>query len=598
MSKNVIASESCFTGKIGEKIVESIFNTNKIICIPTQDSDFGEDLICDIFTQSQNNKASIKTSLTFRTQIKTTQAIKKDGYIKKTKDGFSISLKTSLVKLWCQSYYPIVLVLYDLSTYKGYWCFPIEQIGLSNLEKKTISIKVNSNNFFDDEGVLLIREKVEDYYNRIFKMDKAKYQCSIYPIWMPGFRFFTYMENNIIFDDNNTKSNLRRRSFNKLPSFLSSYNNCDPEGLVSCIEYTSKSKSLNNFIEDLNNYIMNMELTLSDKKWVSYVISPVEIISEMDNRRISNLTDWVCLSKLGNKIVSDFEYTYNIGKDYTYTKKVRATSDNQDLFIHRSGDFAVEIFSKGFYLFNHKKQSQHMISLMNKAFCVVDISKCNSNEVSRFSKWCDENDYNILELDQEKDKIAICHKSFCVGVWGTLLPGVLTWEDWDSLNYDSESFFKKIPYGEVLGLAEKQRIINKYFFKVEHNSDFCYLQYSELLRSDALCHDERLIRFVTYIKPIDFNKNKVFFDLAESDLKNITKSFKLFYDPYKDISDVILEIKPLLSQSSKDSIKEVEDIYHTLIKTLVKSTNQQKNMASFIKYDLNRWIPENIVCKY
>lgn len=51
-----------------------------------------------------------------------------------------------------------------------------------------------------------------------------------------------------------------------------------------------------------------IKLALSSIEWVSFIISPVEIISEIDDRKISNLTDWSCLSMIGNNIISNFDY--------------------------------------------------------------------------------------------------------------------------------------------------------------------------------------------------------------------------------------------------------------------------------------------------
>lgn len=597
LSKDVKALNSYFTGNVGELSVNLIYQKNNIVCTPLGTSDFGEDLLCDIFSLSKDNKASIRTQFSFRTQVKTTGDIKKEGYIRRTAKGLSISLSTGLLKIWEQSYYPVVLVMWEVSSDTGYWCFPTEQIEISSLENETLNISIELNNVFDSKGIQRIREQVESYYNKMYKIDKAKYQCNIYPVWMPEYRLFTSMETYKIFQGNNAKAKVVCHMADMLPAFLSSYHNCNHGSFLSGIEYSNKVQSLGQFWTEVNDFINEIRLTLPDNEWISYIISPVELISEIDERKISNLTDWSCFSVIGNNIISDFDYTYNLNPNYTYSEKVRATSDDQEFFVHSSGDFAVEIFSTGFSFFTRKADFQLVDTLHSKSFCIIDISKCNPVEVVAIADWCNESNYRFIELDDDKDKIVISHMFFEAGSFGTLLPGTSTWKEWDALNFDSEEFFNKLPHGTSVDLIEKQRIFNKYFQHKEQISDLCLLRYSQALYSEALCHNERLIRFITYVEPTNIVEYNEGFKVAEQNLKEICKHFKLYYDPYEDIADVILEVQPLLTQSTQESIAKVENIYHNLIKSLVEDSDRRENMAYYVKYRLDRWLPESLVRK-
>lgn len=172
LSKDVKALNSYFTGNIGELSVNLIYQKNNIVCIPLGTSDFGEDLLCDIFSLSKDYKVSIRTQFSFRTQVKTTEYIKNEGYIRQTVKGLSISMSTGLLKVWEQSYYPVVLVIWELSSDTGYWCFPTEQIETSSLVNETLSISVELNNSFDSEGVQRIR--VIHHYNPHYSQEKRK----------------------------------------------------------------------------------------------------------------------------------------------------------------------------------------------------------------------------------------------------------------------------------------------------------------------------------------------------------------------------------------------------------------------------------------
>ncbi|WFA09199.1 hypothetical protein [Tissierella sp. Yu-01] len=117
-----------------------------------------------------------------------------------------------------------------------------------------------------------------------------------------------------------------------LPAFLSSYHNSNLGSFLSGIGYSNKVQYLDQFWTGVNDFIAEIRLNLHDNEWVSYIISPVELISEIDGRKISNLTDWSCFSLVGNNIISDFDYTYNLNSNYIYSEKVRATSDDQEFF--------------------------------------------------------------------------------------------------------------------------------------------------------------------------------------------------------------------------------------------------------------------------
>lgn len=595
LGKDIKALDSYFTGNIGELSVSLMYQKNSIVCTPLGTSDFGEDLLCDIFSSSKVCKASIRTQFSFRTQVKTTEVIKKEGYIRQVSNGFSISLSTGHLKLWQQSYYPIVLVIWESSNDIGYWCFPTEQIEVSNLlENETFSILVKSDNTLNDKGIQRIREKVESYYNNIYKIEMAKYQCNIYPIWMPKYRLFTSMETLSIMNSN-TKTRAVSHVADMLPAFLSSYYNCNHGGLISGIEYSTESQPLEQFWEGVNNFISEMGFTIPNDEWIAFIISPVKIISEFDDRCISNLTDWVSFSLIDNKIVSDFSYTFGLKSEYIYSEKVRATSDDQDLFIHSSGDFALEVFSTGFSFFTRKADFELMSTLQNKSFCIIDISQCTPLEVDAIADWCNGNNYRFITLNEDKDKIIISHMLFDISNIGAFLPGISTWRDWDNLNYDSKDFLDKIPNGNPVESEEKKRIFIKYFQQNEQLSDLCESRYSQTSCSEALSHNDRLIRLITYIESININEYEEDFNIANQSLKEVCEHFELYYELYEDFVDVILDIKPLLTQSTQQIIDKVENIYHDLIILLKGNNDKQKNMAYYVKYHLDRWLPESLV---
>jgi len=595
VQKQIKALDSYFIGNIGESEINIIYQRNKIACTSLGTSDFGEDILCDIFSHSEEYKTNIRTKFSFRTQVKTTEEIKKEGYIRQTSKGFSISLESKLLNLWSDSYYPVVLAIWDCSNNKGYWCFPVEQINTIDLKKDKPTIVLKFDNIFDNEGVSRIKEKVESYYNNIFKIDKSKYKCTIYPIWMPKYRLFTSAEVYNIFSTDKLAIKKVDNISEMIPSFLASYNNCNFNGAVSGVEFSDEPQPIEKFMGRIYDFINKVELKVNNYEWAGFIISPIEIISETDDRVISNLTDWTCISMIGDKIVSDFQYNYGLGTDYIYSRKVRALSDEQDLFVHKSGDFAVEVFSVGYPFVTRNSQSQLMHELRNKSFCILDISKCSLEEVNVIMGWCNKNNYRFIELEEDDNRVIISHMYFEQGNFGTMLPGVLTWGEWDKLNFESEEFTNTIPYGKTVDQIGKQRIFKKYFNNNEQFSGLYLLKYSQALDSEALCHKDRIIKFLSYIEPINMENYKEIIKLTKQEIGDIFEQFTLVHIHYERVTDIILEVRPALEQSTQEAIIKVEKIYHNLIKVLKSENIKQNNMGYYIKYRLDRWIPEKIV---
>lgn len=598
MSKDIKAPDSYFTGNIGELSTNLIYQRNHIVCTSLGKSDFGEDLFCDIFSGSQKSNTYVRTRFSFRTQVKSTIEFEKEGYIRKTKKGLSVSLSSGLLKLWEQSYYPVVLIVWECSKNIGYWCFPAEETDVEKIENKTVTISVKYDHVFDDEGVQRIKKQVESYYlTKVYKTHNAKYKCNIYPIWMPQYRILTSME---IYNNTPIQESGNMRAItslpNMLPAFLSSYHYCEFGGYITGIEYIADAQPMEQFWNGIFEGIIQIKPHLSDNEWIAFITSPVEIISELDERRISNLTEWTSFSLIENRIITDFNFTFDLSENYVYSEKVRGWSDEQEFYVHNSGDFAVEIFSAGFSFHTRKTDLELMTAMRNKSFCIVDISQCSDKEIEQIVEWCREREYRFVELNNDKNKIAITHKLFDITNVGTFLPGIVTWKDWDDLQFESKEFLEQVPFGKPLKSKEKEMIFNKYFQKEKH-SDLCLLQYSQTLGAEALDHGNRNIKFVTYVGIFDERKCGIYFEDTQKKLKEKLNYFELYYEIYEDMSNIILEIRPELHQSTRQIVDLVEEIYRVLVVKIRKLSSRQENMGYYVKYCLDRWIPEKLVGK-
>lgn len=591
------APDSYFTGAAGEDIVKYYFKQWKISCTSLEKSDFGEDILCDIFATSDDGTTNIRTNLSFRAQVKTSLKIENDGYIRRTSDGFSVSISTSLLQLWQKSYYPIILVIWDLSANHGFWCAPLEDIKNQDITKQdTISIHIKSSDDFRLSGKR-IRNYIEEYYNKLLKLDNSKLRCYIYPIWMPQYRLFTLTELlNILKEDNNVKYQSFLASY--LPVFLASYNNLNMGSYVYCIEYIQESNSTDEYISNLKNILINLSKTVDEKSWISFVISPIEIVTTEAYRVISEVTDWNCFSKIENLLYADFEYTFSISDRYFPTKKVRATSGDENFFIHDSGKFAVEIFVKTWNSYAQKADIDLMQNIINRSFCIWDISNCKKREINQIIKWCEKKGCNISFLDNDPEIIIISNYAFSVGDFGTFLPGMDSWEKFDGINFKSEDFIAQIPYGKLPEDIVYQKICKKYLHLDSDFKNEIITTYEQTLSGEVLRHDERLIRFICYVHIIAEDFENIFrkkADMIEKELKNKFVNSNLAFVPYEDINDIILEVVPFINMSTFDAVNIVEPYFLNLLDEIFPYLDNSHNMAYYIKYQLDRWLPEEFV---
>lgn len=309
--KDIKAPDSYFTGTAGEDIVKFYLKQWKVACTSLEKSDFGEDILCDIFSTSEDGATNIRTNLSFRTQVKTSFKIENEGYIRQTSSGFSVSIETVLLNLWLKSYYPIILVIWDISAGNGFWCAPIEEIKNKDISKQdTISIHFDKSNDFQSSGKA-IKEYVEGYYNEILKLSTSQLRCFIYPLWMPKYRLFTSFEVCKMLEKSAVGSYCCFLA-NQLPGFLSSYNSLNIGAYLSCIEYEDKARSADEYLSKLKDFLLNISLPIYGNFWVSFIISPIEIVTTNVYRVVNEVTNWTCFSKIENTLHTDFDYTFSI----------------------------------------------------------------------------------------------------------------------------------------------------------------------------------------------------------------------------------------------------------------------------------------------
>ncbi|MDO7787883.1 DUF4365 domain-containing protein [Desulforamulus aquiferis] len=592
------APNSYFTGTSGEDIVKYYLKQWKIVCTPLEKSDFGEDILCDIFASSGDGKTNIRTNLSFRVQVKTTLKIEDEGYIRRTAKGFSVSISSALLQLWQKSYYPVIVVIWDLTDNRGFWCTPVEGIKNQDIfSQDTKSIHIDISNDFQS-GEEEIKKYVNNYYNNLLKLGNSKYRCYIYPLWMPQYRLFTSFEILGILGNNTENYKCFLNDF--LPTFITSYNNLNLGGYLACIQYIQNANSINEYLSYLKDYLMSLSIRVKDNLWVSFIISPIEIVTTNAYRVVNEVTDWTCFSKIGNILYTDFDYTFILSDMYFYTEKIRATSGDQNFIIHESGRFAVEVLTAGCNSFAQKTDNSLRYKILNRSFCLWDVSSCNENEIQQLLEWCKRKECILSYLHDKPGIVLISHHSFVVGNSGIFLPGMETWEKFDKINFKSEKFISEIPNGKLPEDNVYDNICNKYIFSHSEPPDEILTSFENALAGEALRHDARIIRFICYIKATKQNFEVEFQKISVTIEKNLESKFvevKLDYLKYEDLNEIVLEVRPFFNISTKEVVNITEQHFLELLDYLGPFIEDSTNMAYYVKYLLDRWLPEELVTK-
>jgi len=593
--KEIYAKETYFVGASGENRVQSILNSWKIATTKISDSDFGEDVLCDIFISSNQN-TYIRTNLTFRVQIKSSASFIEKSYIRKTSNGYSFSLDKALLRLWLDAYYPIILIIWDQKDEKGYWCIPGNDLSFNDV----CTDGTKALHFYKDllSSETEIKEYIEHYYMSLYKSKNSQNKCSIYPIWMPSYRHFTYFEIQEFFGEHIQNNDIQcaLASTDYLPSFLTPYPMLNIDGL-SCLEYKFSPASLSEYIAKLYNYFP-INASCSNNEWVSYIVSPIEVLSE-ENRVINRLTDWTSYAYINNTIYSDFEYCYNISDDFYETIPVRATSDSQQLYIHKSGDFATMIGASGYALASRIYFSNQHKKNIEKCFCVWDISNCSKEDLMTLDKWCNENDISYSELGDDEGLIIISHPMFINSGEGIMYPGIVTWKEFDNNDFQSQNFIKKIPVGNCPEEHIMKSVVERYIHITKDViSDEFFIQKESYIRGEVLNHSNRIIYFISYIKVdnIDIVNNIIdSYNTKINENNMISNQTKLYIDKYTDFDDLILEIHPKYNITSKEAINHYAEMYSDALKLIKLYCKLRNNMAYDIKYKLDRYLPEHLI---
>ena len=192
-----------------------------------------------------------KTPFYFRAQVKSFYSEK--SKIRRLKSGeFSVPITSSTCRSWAQSYYPIILIVYDNNHDKLYWSDVTQVVRAKSLQLngESVSLRVQPN-LLEDSKVEL-ESSIYAFYSQMLMLEQPEFRCNLIPILMPEYRALKTSGINGIGDLNPplgmSVSPFGQRSFQELPGWFSTISSLHPDSL-EVIKIKSSTQSLDEFLK-------------------------------------------------------------------------------------------------------------------------------------------------------------------------------------------------------------------------------------------------------------------------------------------------------------------------------------------------------------
>ena len=561
-------------GDIGEKYVILKLAKMGFQDVDKNFNDFGEDILCDIFNLDQRTR----TNYSVRFQVKSSQKRSKNPQIQKCEEGYYINIENKYLNQWEAMYTPVFIIIYVEEEDKAYWCYPSDQKENFNNKRKAQKIIISKNNILNNTTYTALFERIEKYYESMLKLNNFEYQCEIYPIIMPDYKFITISEliQNNIFCNSINNNDL-------LPSFLTSYESLSPDETIPFFTFNKKAKSYNDYYSKLINYIKKIKIIMPKDRWLGFVISPIKYIESERNFNLE-ITDWQSFSLLNNNVVNDYNFTFNLDDNYIETYKTRALSEDASYILTQNSKVAIVIFGSARTTVAEKRRENIRYSFMQKSILPWNIAGLSKEKLCYLKEWLNTNNKYLVKYEESKDIAIISNGNYDV-INGA---GALMWVPHsmvDDMKDDcsSENFISQIPFGNKLKDDEVRKM--GLFSEFQHNlSEELFVEKDNYLNYVLYNHKNRLLEFVL---AYDDSKNYGI-DNINNMVNKLIKKYKLKCDfDVRAFEDTKLDIVFSLPINSFESTN-IE-----LKKYISKIDDINKNLEMYYEN-----ITEKLVCFY
>lgn len=526
MNKTPKRNDAQVIGDVGETVVQLLFKrfgwTADII-----QSDYGEDLDCNIFIKNQ------RTNLHFRCQVKSLG--KDSSYIEELKSNkYSIPIETTILQTWITCMFPVFLIIYNEETDEMFWDMPVRQFMESptELNQKKASIHVCKKKKLNRNSRDEITKEVQSFYNKLLRLDNAKIECQVIPVIMPKYRVLSPFTIHEVLNDNLSdilRINSHMLDSEMLPSWTTVLQRLEAQSYIPCLTINSDATNLEQYMNLLHEWLKNFKLSISKQEWISFIITPIKIVSNDTavSSWINELTYWTSFSLINKLLVSDHEYAFEMEDNLISQVARRARSWEYYHKIDKANDIAIDFF--GTLNVSPTVKNLNMVHSRNVKWQYV-LWECRQDEIERIQQIIFElsdsfdKHLTIRILEEKKDgsTIIALTNSFFDPFFG-LYSSPRNWKDFDNniISQLNETGKLKLMPGKIY-----EGEVPEYFdsavkkFKKAHVEHIVIREF-DYVSGFPIRHDDRLVQIVRLQM-----LNKTTFKEVEANFLRISKEIE------------------------------------------------------------------------
>lgn len=531
-------------------------------------SDYGEDISSTIFIDGK------KTNLYFRCQIKSTHQ-GKGAVTKLKKGGYSVSVSSTNVSAWLQSFFPVILIVYDESVDKLFYESSLKFIlkNPSKLKNKSVKIRVPSENELNYESKNKIYNLISKFYEKLFRLEESKFKCKFYPVIMPHYRVIPYFDSEFPLN-RSAELEVIFEPIDELPLWMEILNKIDPTPLLKGYQFSTQADDLGKFIKKLHEIVNVKYKKIQKGEWLAFVFSPIQAEPSDSSEWNKELTYWQTYSLIENNLVSDYDRAF--GTQNRFLNQLQRRSRSWEYFhkIDPLLDNAVQFFA------NHKitpsvikTQGSHYQSILAQFV----LWKCPANEIAKLSEKLIACELKTLIVDDSNSNsilLAIVTPFFTPSLGLYSVPR--DWSEYDNgivrNRLEANNLLEELPGSEYTG--ELPSVVNETLsgFKIDkkHAVMITEKDYDVPI---PLIQTERVIWISKFliVESIDeknvINKINLIKKYHEDSYLEIFCG--IVFDEFEKVVEIRIEMTPYLSESSLQAYekfkKSLKDIFDSII---------------------------------